>query len=124
MRVMSVDDSKATRQFIKRAIDVLGFEFLEAADGKEGIELLERENANVDLILLDWNMPVMNGMEMLEIMRSHDLFKHIPVTLVTTEHERDKVFEAIDKGAKNYLIKPFSQEDLISKIMESLGIGL
>lgn len=121
---MSVDDSKATRLFIKRAVDVLGFEFLEAADGKEGIELLERENANIDLILLDWNMPVMNGMEMLEIMQSHDSFKHIPVTLVTTEHERERVVEAIEKGAKNYLIKPFSQEDLISKIMESLGIEI
>lgn len=121
---MSVDDSKATRQFIRRAIDVLGFEFLEAGDGREGIKLLERENGNIDLILLDWNMPVMDGMEMLEIMRSHAIFKHIPVTVVTTEAERDKVVEAIDKGAKNYLIKPFSQEDLVSKIMESLGMGL
>lgn len=124
MRVMSVDDSKATRLYIKGAIDILGFDFLEAADGKEGLELLEKENGNVDLILLDWNMPVMDGMEMLKRLQANDLFSNIPITVVTTEHERDKIIEAIDKGAKNYLIKPFSHEDLIGKIMESLGMEL
>ncbi len=122
MRIISVDDSKATRQFVKNAVDVLGFEFLEAADGKEGLEVLGKEKGNVDLILLDWYMPVMNGMEMLEALKSDDLLKDIPVTMVTTESERDKVFEAIEKGAQNYLMKPFTQEDLIGKIIESLGI--
>jgi len=121
---MSVDDSEATRKFIKGTVEVLGFEFLEAADGKEGLEILEKENGNVDLILLDWNMPVMDGMEMLEILKSNDLFKDIPVTMVTTEIERHKVIEAIDKGAKNYLMKPFSQEVLVGKIMEGLGMEL
>ena len=124
MKILSVDDSKATRQFIKRAIDVLGFEFLEAADGKEGLELLNKEEGNINLILLDWKMPVMDGMEMLEILKSSDLFKGIPVTFVSTEQERQKVSEAVSKGAKNYLIKPFSQEDLIGKIMDSLGMEL
>lgn len=124
MRIMSVDDSKATRQFIGRAIDVLGFEFIEAGDGKEGIEVLEREKGNIDLILLDLKMPGMGGMEMLEILKSLDLFKDIPVTIVSTELEREKISEAISKGAKNYLIKPFSQEELIGKIMENLDMGL
>lgn len=124
MRIMSVDDSNATRRFIQNAVDVLGFEFLEAADGKQGIEVLEKENGNIDLILLDWNMPVMNGLEMLENIKADDRFKEIPVTMVTTEIERHKVVEAVGKGAKNYVMKPFSQEDLIAKIMESLGMGL
>ena len=124
MRVLSVDDSKATRQFIKRAIDVLGFEFLEASDGREGLDLLENEQGKVDLILLDWNMPVMDGIEMLETLKSNDLFKDIPVTFVTTELERQKISEAVQKGAKNFLVKPFSQEDLIGKIIECLGIKL
>ena len=123
MRILSVDDSKATRQFIKRAIDVLGFEFLEAADGKEGLELLNKEKGNIDLILLDWRMPVMDGMEMLEVLKSSDLFKDIPVTFVSTEVEQEKVSEAVTKGAKNYLIKPFTQEDLIGKIMDSLDMN-
>lgn len=124
MKILSVDDSKATRQFIKRAIDVLGFEFLEAADGKEGLELLKREEGEVDLILLDWRMPVMDGMEMLKILKSSKRFKDIPVTFVSTELERQKISEAVSKGAKNFLIKPFSQEDLIGKIMESLDMKL
>ncbi len=124
MRIMSVDDSRATRQYIKGAIDILGFEFLEAADGKEGLELLEKENGKVDLILLDWNMPVMDGMEMLKRLQSNDLFRNIPITVVTTEHDQNKIVEAIKQGAKNYLIKPFSKEELIGKIMECLGMGL
>ncbi|MDF1592742.1 MAG: response regulator [Desulfobacterales bacterium] len=122
MKILSVDDSKATRQFIKRAVDVLGFEFLEAADGKEGLEILNTEGVRVDLILLDWNMPVMDGIEMLKILKSSSLLKGIPVTFVSTEQERQKISEALHHGARNFLIKPFSQEDLIGKIMESLGM--
>ncbi|MHB1351313.1 MAG: response regulator [Desulfobulbus sp.] len=124
MRILSVDDSAATRHFIKKAIDVLGFEFLEAGDGKQGLEVLERENGNVDLILLDRHMPEMDGMAMLEALKANDLFKNIPVTMVTVELERDEIHKAIEKGAKNYLIKPFSQENLVGKIMESLNIEL
>ena len=124
MRILSVDDSNATRQFIKRAIDVLGYEFLAAADGKEGLEVLDAEGGKVDLILLDWSMPVMDGIEMLKIIKSSDHLKNIPVTFVSTEQNRQKISEAIHEGAKNYLIKPFSQEELIGKIMESLDIKL
>jgi len=124
MKILSVDDSKATRQFIKRAIDVLGFEFLEAADGKEGLEKLSAEGGRVDLILLDWKMPVMDGIEMLKILKSSTRLKDIPVTFVSTEQERQKISEALQKGAKNFLTKPFSQEELIGKIMESLGINV
>ena len=124
MRILSVDDSQATRQFIKKAIDVLGFEFLEAGDGKEGLEVLQRENGNIDLILLDRHMPEMDGMEMLEAIKSNELFKNIPVTMVTVELERDEIQNAIMKGAKNYLVKPFTQENLIGKVMESLEMTL
>ena len=123
MRIMSVDDSKATRMFVGNAVEVLGFEFLQAEDGQDALNVLEKEGA-VDLILLDWNMPVMNGIEFLEKVKADDRFKHIPVTMVTTEIERHKVVQAVGKGAKNYVMKPFTQEDLIGKIMESLGMGL
>lgn len=124
MRILSVDDSAATRHFIKKAIDVLGFEFLEAGDGKQGLEVLARENGKVDLILLDRHMPVMDGMEMLEALKANAQFKDIPVTMVTVELERDEISKALERGAKNYLIKPFSQENLVGKIMESLNMGL
>lgn len=123
MRIMSVDDSKTTREFVKNAVDILGFEFLEAEDGKIALDLLKEEGP-VDLILLDWNMPNLNGLDMLKIIKKDDRFKNIPVTMVTTEIERNKVVEAISHGAKNYVMKPFTQEDLVGKIMESLGMGL
>ena len=124
MRVLSVDDSEPIRRFIKTAVDVLGFEFLEAADGKAALELLEEERGEIDLILLDWHMPMMDGMQVLEALKADHRFEDIPVTMVTQETEMDRVTEAINKGAKNYLIKPFSQEDLTGKIMESLGLEL
>lgn len=122
MRILSVDDSAATRYFIKKAVDVLGFEFLEAADGKEGLEILDRENGMVDLILLDRHMPVMDGMAMLKKLKANDALQHIPVTMVTVEVERAEIQRAIECGAKNYLIKPFTQENLIGKILESLNM--
>lgn len=124
MRILSVDDSAATRLFIKKAIDILDFDFLEAGDGKEGLEVLARENGKVDLILLDRHMPVMDGMEMLVALKSNESYKDIPVTMVTVETERDEIHNAIEQGAKNYLIKPFTQEKLIGKIMESLNMEL
>ena len=124
MRILSVDDSKATRAFIKKAIDVLGFEFLEAEDGKKGLEVIERENGKIDLILLDRHMPEMDGMEMLEALKANDDYKDIPVTMVTVELEREEIQNAIMKGAKNYLVKPFTQENLIGKVMESLNMSL
>ena len=124
MKILSVDDSAATRQFIKRAIDVLGFEFLEAEDGRVAFDVLQGSNVLPDLILLDWHMPVMNGMEFLVALKQNERYKQIPVTMVTTELERDHIVDAIDKGALNYLVKPFLQEELIAKIMDGLGMGL
>jgi len=124
MRILSVDDSAATRYFIKKAVDVLGFEFFEAADGKQGLEVLDRENGMIDLILLDRHMPVMDGMEMLKELKANDKLKMIPVTMVTVEVERDEIQRAIEGGAKNYLIKPFTLENLIGKILESLNMAL
>lgn len=124
MRILSVDDSAATRYYIKKAIDVIGFEFLEAADGREGLAVVEREKGKIDLILLDRHMPVMDGMEMLAVLKSHKVYKNIPISMVTVELERNEIMKAIDMGAKNYLVKPFSQETLVGKIMEGLGMAL
>lgn len=124
MRILTVDDSPATRLFIKRAIDLLGYEFLEAANGKEGLDVIQRENGKIDLILLDWHMPVMSGIEMLEVLKADGNYKHIPISMVTVELERDEIQKAFDMGATNYLVKPFSKVNLVSKIMEGLGIEM
>jgi len=122
MKIMTVDDSNTIRSFIKQAIGVLGYDVVEASNGKEGLEVLEK-NPDVDLVLLDWNMPEMDGLAMLKVMKADDRFADIPVTMVTTEVERDKVINAVMAGAKNYVMKPFTEEELVSKIMESLGIN-
>ena len=124
MRILSVDDSTATRLFIKRATDLIGYELLEAGNGKEGLEVIERENGRIELVILDWHMPVMSGIEMLEALKTNDKYKHIPISMVTVEVERDEIQKAIDLGAANYLIKPFSKVNLIGKIMEGLGIEM
>ena len=124
MRILSVDDSKTTRDVVRNVIDVLGFEFLEASDGKEALDVLEREKGKVDLVLLDVNMPVMDGIDTLKAMKDDARFKDVPVTMVTMEIERDTVVKAVECGARNYLMKPFTQEELVGKIMESLGLGV
>ena len=122
MKILSVDDSTATRLFIKRAIEVLGFEFIEAENGREALKLLGHDKEVPDLILLDWHMPVMDGMELLPVLKQDNRYKDIPVTMVTTELEQEHIFKAIDRGARNYLVKPFLQEELIAKVMEGLGM--
>jgi len=123
MKILSADDSIMIRRVIKNAVDVLGYSFLEAKDGQEALEIIEKEGANIGLILLDWNMPRLNGLEVLKKLKCTEQFKHIPVMMVTTEVERAKVIEAISAGAKNYVMKPFSHEDLVAKIMQCLGMG-
>jgi two-component system chemotaxis response regulator CheY len=124
MRILSVDDARSARRCVRTVVDVLGHELLEAVDGHHGLEVLEREQGNVDLVLLDWNMPVMDGLEMLKAMKADERFRDIPVTMVTTEIDRPKVIEAVAAGAKNYVMKPFTREELADKIMDALGMGL
>jgi two-component system chemotaxis response regulator CheY len=124
MKILSADDSGMIRKVIKNAVDVLGYGFLEAKDGQEALDVLEQEYPDVGLILLDWNMPRLNGLEVLKKVKADDRFKAIPVMMVTTEVERAKVIEAISAGANNYVMKPFSHEDLMAKIMQSMGMGV
>ncbi|HPQ68711.1 MAG TPA: response regulator [bacterium] len=124
MKILSVDDSAMIRKIIARSISVLGFDLLEASNGVEALAVLEDSYTETDLILLDWNMPEMDGFETLQRIKADDRFKNIPVMMVTTEVERSNVIKAIQAGAKNYLSKPFTPEDLTTKIMETMGLGL
>lgn len=123
-KILSVDDSRIMRSIMRGAVEALGYDFLEAADGVEGLAVLEGESAEVDLILLDVNMPNMDGFTMLEKLKQDDRFGHIPVMMVTTESERVQVIRGIKAGAANYLCKPFTQEDLSTKIVETLSEGM
>ena len=123
MKILTVDDSKSVRHMIGMTVELLGYEVLEAENGVEGLKVLEQNVGNVAMILLDWNMPEMDGITFLKTIKADDRFKEIPVTMVTTESERDKMIEAIRCGAKTYVAKPFSQEMLVAKISECLGMG-
>ena len=123
-KILAVDDSKMMLRIISSTIEMLAFEPLKASHGKEALALLEKESDNIALVLLDWNMPVMNGMDTLLAIKEDPRFNHIPVMMVTTEGEKKNVVRAIQAGAKHYLTKPFNQQDLATRIMECLGNGL
>ncbi len=123
MKILTVDDSIAVREIIKNALDVLGYESVEAENGVVALRKLHENSGEILLILLDWNMPEMDGITFLRTIKQDPDFRNIPVTMVTSENEKGKIINAISEGAKNYIIKPFTQEDLIKKILESLGIA-
>ncbi|MCU4138287.1 MAG: DNA-binding response regulator [Thermodesulfobacteria bacterium] len=114
-KVLIVDDSKAIREIEKRYLEEIGFEVLEAGNGKEALKVLE-ENPDIKLILLDWHMPVMNGYEFLLKLRANPTWSDIKVMIVTTENQQKSIIDAIMAGANEYLMKPFDKEMLEVKI--------
>ncbi len=113
-KVLLVDDSAVMRKIIQRNIKETGLivdEFVEAGDGNQALDKVNADG-NLDLILLDWNMPNMSGIEFVKTLRSLNLSKRIPVVMVTTEGSEAKVSEAKESGADGYLTKPFTADQL------------
>ena len=121
MKLLIVDDSSVTRKVIKAVADVLEMETEEAQDGIEALEKLSECYNEINLVLLDWNMPEMNGYDVLVEIKNTDKYKHIPVMMVTTEGQKSNIVAAVRAGASNYLTKPFTVEELESKIIECIG---
>lgn len=116
-KILSVDDSAIIRKIIKNRVELLNFEFLEASDGNEALAILAKEYREICLILLDWNMPGMNGIDFLKKAKEPgSSFKNIPILMVTTESEKASIVQAIQLGVANYLLKPFTPEELTKKI--------
>ena len=120
-KILSVDDSKTIQRIIANASKVLDLETLTADNGKVALDVLEENSKDIALILLDWNMPVMSGLDVLKAVKQNPAWKHIPVMMVTTQAAKADITEALQEGASNYLAKPFEQEDLVIKIMECLN---
>ncbi|MDX9785517.1 MAG: response regulator [Desulfobacterales bacterium] len=124
-KMLVVDDSLPMRSIVIRTIKASGFsdaEFLQAGNGKEALEILANEW--VDLVVTDYNMPDMNGMELIQEMKKDDILHAIPVLVVTTEGSQQKAGEFIEKGAAGYVKKPFTPEairDHITKILGEVG---
>lgn len=120
-KILSVDDSATMRRIVGRVVATLGMEMVEASNGLEALAILEAQSADIALVVLDVNMPEMDGGETLLAIKRDPRFQSIPVMMLTTESERTRILEFIHNGAANYLVKPFSPDDLASKIAASLG---
>ena len=121
MKLLIVDDSSAIRKIIKAAADVFMMDTEEAQDGVEALEKLSECYNEIDLILLDWNMPEKSGYDVLVEIKADDKYKDIPVMMVTTESQKSSIVAAVRAGADNYLTKPFTVDELQLKILECLG---
>ncbi len=118
MKALVVDDSLTIRRIVVKALGLVGItEAAEAGDGTEALRALAGDK--FDLILLDWNMPKMSGIDTLRALRQAG--QKVPVIMVTTEAEKSRVIEAIKTGANDYLIKPFSPDQLAAKVKSVLG---
>jgi len=122
--VLIVDDSNAMRAVIKKIIAMSGFkmdECWEAGSGKEALETLS--HAWVDVIISDINMPEMNGLELIGRLKGDELYKEIPVIIVSTEGSAERMREAFVQGAQGFIKKPFLPEDLRKTLYEVIGVG-
>lgn len=123
MKILSVDDSATMRRIIGRVVSMLGYEFLEASNGAEALALLEQDPSDIALVIMDINMPEMDGIQALEAIKANPALKDLPVVMVTTDSDRTRIIQAVKAGAANYVTKPFTHDDLASKIAASLGAG-
>ncbi len=122
--VLIIDDARSMRRTIRNILKDLGYKnIIEAEDGREGLKLLEEETAKseVGLILCDWNMPKMTGLEFLQTINQNSEFKKIPFIMVTAEGRKEFILDAIKEGANSFIVKPFTPNVLNEKIASILG---
>lgn len=120
MRALVIDDSRAIRMIIGRALKANGFDVVEACHGREALDCLKREDT-FDLAMVDWNMPEMNGYEFVQAARADPSYNDLCIVMVTTEAEMSQVVKALEIGANEYIIKPFSREAIEEKL-QILGL--
>jgi two-component system chemotaxis response regulator CheY len=122
MRFLVVDDSSTMRRIIINALRKLGdAECHEASNGREGIERLAARP--VDLVITDWNMPEMNGLDFVRAVRANDATRHLPVLMVTTNAGSDNCTDAMNAGITSYVVKPFTPDTIREKVQASLKAG-
>jgi two-component system chemotaxis response regulator CheY len=122
MHALVIDDSRAMRAILGRILRTAGFEVREAQHGLEGLERL-REATRTDLVLVDWNMPEMDGLAFLKAVRREGGLGDPRMMVVTTETEMGRMSEALAEGADEYVMKPFTQDVILQKL-ELLGLGV
>ena len=115
MHALVVDDSRAMRSILARLMTGLGFEVSQAGDGAEALAVLD-SGIRPDVCLVDWNMPVMDGLTFIKTVRRRDDLRDIALMMVTTESEQGQIVRALAAGAHEYVIKPFSDEVIAQKL--------
>ena len=115
MRALVIDDSRAMRRIVASILETLGFEVRQAGDGREGLDVLD-EGWVPDLATVDWNMPVMDGLQFVSAVRSNPSLRAVTIMMVTSESEQTQIVKALAAGAHEYVIKPFTADAIRDKI--------
>ncbi len=113
-KILFVDDSQSIREAVSFALEGAGFDVKKAADGNDALKVFESND--FDLLLTDFHMPEMNGLELIKRVRKQEKYKHLPILVLTTETQRDVVQDAKQAGATGWLVKPFNMEKLVTTI--------
>lgn len=123
MKLLVVDDSSTMRRIIKNTLARLNYkDIVEGEHGAEAWEYLDK-NADIDMLITDWNMPEMNGLELVKKVRADERFQDMPIIMVTTEGGKTEVITALKAGVNNYIVKPFTPQVLKEKLGAVIGEG-
>jgi len=123
MKVLVVDDSSTMRRIIVNTLGRLGYkDVVQAADGVEAWEAMQA-NPDIGVVITDWNMPNMNGLELVKKIRAEEKYQDIPIIMVTTEGGKAEVITALKAGVNNYIVKPFTPQVLKEKLQAVLGVN-
>ena len=115
-KALVVDDSRAIRMLLAKTLKDLGYEISEAANGKEALDAIEADKTAMTLVLADWNMPEINGLDLVKRLRQDPALASLVVVMVTTETELNQMAAALEAGANEYVMKPFTKDILIEKL--------
>ena len=119
MKILVVDDSVTMRKIVINSLAKLGYpDTVEAGNGKEGLALMYSEK--IDMIITDWNMPELNGHDLIKAVREDQAFKELPILMITTRSMKEDIIQALKIGATNYIVKPFEPKVLEKKMNEIL----
>jgi two-component system chemotaxis response regulator CheY len=110
-----IDDSRAMRMILKRVLTSSGFDVVEAGDGQQALDVVSAGPVP-DVALIDWNMPVMNGLEFVTAVRANPAYRQMTLMMVTTESEHGQIVRALAAGAHEYVLKPFTNEAITDKL--------
>ena len=121
MHALVIDDSRAMRMILRRNLTRLGWEVTEAADGQQALDALAAADGVPEIALVDWNMPVMDGLTFIRSVRKDKAYRSMALMMVTTESEHGQIVRALAAGADEYVLKPFG-EDAIEEKLALLGL--